>query len=79
MLVLSAFCDKSYIVQILLIVKTIFTIACYLVPTIIIIVTIINLFKAITSGKDEDLKDNFKREDQKILRKYFNKYNYKVL
>ncbi len=67
MLVLSAFCDKSYIVQILLIVKTIFTIACYLVPTIIIIVTIINLFKAITSGKDEDLKDNFKIGVRRII------------
>ena len=55
-----AFCDRSYIVEILLIVKTFFKLACYIVPPIIIIVTIVNITKTIISGKDDDLKDNWK-------------------
>ena len=62
-----AFCDKSYEVTIMLIVKMIFTIACYLIPIIVIIATIINLFKPITSGKDEELKDNFKIGVRRII------------
>ena len=61
------FCDRSYIVEILLIVKTFFKIACYIVPAIIMIVTIVHLFKAITSGKDDDLKDNFKVFVKRII------------
>ena len=56
---LLAFCDKSYIVQVLLIIKIFFKIACILVPIIIIISTITNLFKAIQSGEDKDLKEVF--------------------
>ena len=57
---LLAFCDRSYIVEILLIVKTFFKLACYIVPPIIIIVTIVHLTKPIISGKGDDLKDNWK-------------------
>lgn len=60
-------CDKSYIVQIMLIVKTFFKLACYIIPVIVIITTIVNLFKPITSGKDEELKDNFKIAVRKII------------
>ena len=64
---LLSMCDKSYIVQILLIIKTFFKIACAVVPIIVIIATIINLFKAITSGKDDDLKDTFKITVRRII------------
>ena len=59
MILISSLCDKSTVVQILLLVKTLFKIICFLTPFIIIIVTSITLFKAIASGKTEDLKDNW--------------------
>ena len=62
-----ALCDKSYIVQIMLIVKTFFKLACYIIPIIVIIATIINLFKPITSGKEEELKDTFKISVKRII------------
>ena len=64
---LLALCDKSYIVQIMLIVKTFFKLACYIIPAIVIITTIAKLFNPITSGKDEDLKDTFKVGVRKII------------
>jgi len=67
MIQLLSMCDKSYIVQIMLIVKTFFKLACYIIPIIVIIATIINLFKPITSGKDEELKDNFKIGVRRII------------
>ena len=60
-------CDKSYIVQVLLIIKILFKIICAVVPIVVIIATIINLFKAITSGKDDDLKDSFKTTVRRII------------
>ena len=62
-----AFCDKSYIVEILLIVKTFFKIACYLAPVLIIIVSMIHIFKSVMSGKDEDLKDSLKVTVKRII------------
>ena len=62
-----AFCDKSYIVQIMLIVKTFLKIVCYIAPPIIIITSIITFFKAITSGKEEDLKDSGKLLVRRII------------
>ena len=34
---------------------------------------------SLLNKQEQKLKDNFKREENKILRKYFNKYNYNVL
>jgi len=55
-----AFCSKSYMVQIILIVKTFFKIMCYVVPPIIIIATIIGFTKPVIDGKEEDLKESGK-------------------
>ena len=62
-----ALCDKSYIVQIMLIVKTFFKIACYLAPVLIIIVSMIHIFKTVVSGKDEDFKDSLKVTVKRII------------
>ena len=67
MLVLSSFCDKSYIVQIIVIIKTIFKLACYLAPAIIIIISTITMFKCITSGKEEDLKEEGKKLVRRLI------------
>ena len=60
-------CDKSYFVQILLIVKTFFKIACYLAPVLIIIVSMIQIFKIVISGKDDDLKEALKVTVKRII------------
>ncbi len=57
---LLALCDRSYILEIMLIVKTFFKLVCYIVPPIIIIVTIIGFTKPIIDGKEESLKENGK-------------------
>ena len=62
-----AFCDKSYIVQIMLIVKTFFKIVCYLAPLIVIIISIIHIFKTVMSGKDDVLKDALKVTVKRII------------
>jgi len=62
-----ALCDKSYIVQIMLIIKTIFKLACYITPIIVIIISIIHIFKVVTNGKEEDLKDAFKVSIKRII------------
>ena len=62
-----AFCDKSYIVQILLIVKTFFKIACYLAPVIVIIASMIHIFKTIMTGKEDDFKDSLKVTVKRII------------
>ena len=59
MVYLLSMCDKSYIVEVLLLVKSLLKILFALIPIIIIIATIINLVKAIKSGNDEDLKENW--------------------
>ena len=64
---LLAFCDKSYIVQILLIVKTFFKIACYLAPVLVIIVSMSHIFKIVMSGKDDDLKEALKVTVKRII------------
>ena len=62
-----AFCDKSYIVEVILIIKTIFKIACYITPLLVIIVSMIHIFKSVMSGKDEDLKDSLKVTVKRII------------
>ena len=64
---LLAFCDRSYIVEILLIVKTFFKIACYLAPMIVIIISIIHIFKVVMNGKEDDLKDALKVTVKRII------------
>ena len=60
-------CDKSYFVEIFLIIKTIFKIACYIAPLIVIIISMIHIFKAVTNGKDEDLKEALKVTVKRII------------
>jgi len=62
-----ALCDKSYMVQVFLVIKLFLKLACIIVPIIIIIVTIINLTKSIQTGKDEDLKEAFKVTVKRII------------
>ena len=62
-----AFCDKSYIVEILLIIKTLFKIGCYITPLIVIIVSMIHIFKSVTNGKDEDLIEALKVTAKRII------------
>ena len=62
-----AFCDRSYIVEILLIVKTFFKIACYLAPLIVSIISIVHIFKVVMNGKDDDLKDALKVTVKRII------------
>ena len=62
-----AFCDKSSIVEVILIVKTIFKILCYLAPIIVIIVSIIHIFNVVMNGKEDDLKDALKVTVKRII------------
>jgi len=62
-----AFCDKSYIVEIMLIIKTIFKIGCYITPIIVIIISMIHIFKSVMNGKEEDLKDSLKVTVKRII------------
>jgi len=64
---LLALCDKSSIVEIMLIVKTLFKIACYITPLLVIIISIIHIFKSVFSGKDDDLKDALKVTVKRII------------
>ncbi len=67
MSLLLSFCDKSYIVQVMLIVKTVFKLLCYLAPIIVIIVSIIHIFKVVLNGKSDDLKDALKVTVKRII------------
>ncbi len=62
-----AFCDKSYIVEIMLIIKTIFKIGCYIAPLIVIIISMIHIFKSVTNGKDEDFKEALKVTVKRVI------------
>lgn len=64
---LSNICEVPSFLRVMLILKYLFKIVCIVVPIIIIITTIISLFKSVTSGKDEDLKDTFKLGVRKII------------
>jgi len=64
---LLALCDRSYILEIMLIIKTFFKIACYVVPPIIIIVTIIGFTSPVINGKEEDLKKNGKKLVKRLI------------
>ena len=57
---LLSICDKSYMVQVILIIKTFFKIACILVPIIIVIASVSSFSKAITTGEESDLKESGK-------------------
>ena len=65
--ILLAFCDRSYIVEILLIVKTFFKIVCYLSPLIVSIISIVHIFKVVMKGKEDDLKDALKVTVKRII------------
>lgn len=60
-------CDKSYLMQIILIVKTFFKIACLLAPFLVMFFSIIGTFKIVQSGKEEDLKDYFKVSIKRLI------------
>ena len=62
-----ALCDKSYIVQIMLIVKIVFKLACYIAPIIVIIISIIHIFKVVMNGKEDDLKEALKVTVKRII------------
>ena len=62
-----AFCDRSYIVEILLIVKTFFKISCYIAPLLVIIISFIHIFKIVMNGKEDDLKDALKVTVKRII------------
>ncbi len=64
---LLSLCDKSYIVQVMLIVKTVFKLLCYLAPLIIIIISSIHIFKIVMNGKEDDLKDALKVTVKRII------------
>ena len=64
---LLALCDKSSIVEIMLIVKTLFKIACYMAPLLVIIISIIHIFKTVMNGKDDDLKDALKVTVKRVI------------
>ena len=67
MIQLLSMCDKSYMVQLLVLVKLFFKLAFYIIPPIVIIITTIDFFKSITSGKEEDLKTNGKGMVHRII------------
>ncbi|MBQ4031678.1 MAG: hypothetical protein II625_07975 [Bacilli bacterium] len=67
MSLLLALCDKSYMMQVILIVKTFFKFACYLAPIIVIIISIIHIFKVVMNGKEDDLKEAFKVTVKRII------------
>ncbi len=64
---LLAFCAKSWEVQLMLLIKIFFKLVCYIVPPIIIIASVIGFTKPVTSGKEEDLKDNGKLLVKRII------------
>lgn len=64
---LSNICEVPSFLRVMLILKYLFKIACILVPIIITITVIASLVKAVTSGKDDDLKDTFKLGVRKII------------
>ena len=60
-------CDKSYLVQVILLVKTLFRLVCILAPIIIIITGCIGLAKVIKTGSEDDAKEYFKVFVRKII------------
>lgn len=67
MIQILSICDKSYMVQLLVLVKLFFKLACYIIPPVVIIITTIDFFKSMTSGKEEDLKANGKAMVHRII------------
>ena len=63
----SNICEIPSFLRVMLILKHMFKIVCIMVPIIIIITTIVKLFKSITSGKEEDLKETFVVGVRKII------------
>ena len=67
LLIMFDLCNTSSGLNILLIVKTIFKLVCFLAPFLIMIVTFIQLFKVIISGKSDDLKDSWKMIVKRLI------------
>jgi len=64
---LLAFCSKSWEVQLMLLLKIFFKLACIIAPLVIIFITIIGFVGAVTSGKEEDLKENGKKLVKRLI------------
>ena len=64
---LTNICEVPAFLRVMLILKYCFKIACILVPVIIIITMIVTIFKAIISGKEEDLKASFPTFVKKVI------------
>ncbi len=60
-------CSKSFMLEVFLIVKTLFKIACYLAPLIVIIASIINIFGTVLHGKEDELKEALKNTVRRII------------
>ncbi len=61
------YCDKSYTVQVFLVLKYLIKFVCIVVPIIIIIASIIGITKVVVNGKDDDLKDELKKVVKRII------------
>lgn len=64
---MKTICNTSGTLTVFLTFKVVLTIIFTLVPIIIMINTGINLFKAVKSGKDEDIKGSFKQSIKNII------------
>ena len=60
-------CTDPYILRVLYILRTVISIVCILVPIIIMITIIMKAFSAVTSGKDDDLKNLLPASSKKII------------
>ena len=60
-------CTDPYILRVLYILRTVISIVCILVPIIIMITFIMTAFSAVTSGKDDDLKNLLPASSKKII------------
>ena len=67
MYILFDLCNSSSGLTVILIVKTFFKLACLLAPFLITVVSMIGIFKIISSGKDDDLKDYLKLSIKRII------------
>ena len=61
------YCDKSYTVQVFLVLKYLIKLVCIIVPIIIIITSIIHIFKVVMNGKEDDLKEALKVTVKRII------------
>ena len=64
---LLSICDKSSIMEVMLIVKTFFKLACLLAPFLVMFASIVGIFKIVQSGKEDELKDYFKVSIKRLI------------